>query len=131
MDPKVRDLIEKVKASAITAAESAGKVADSAAKKAGEFVETAKLNLKVFDLNTDIELGYKEIGKNVYMTHIGAEIDAESIETKLAELDEKFAKIDLLKAELAARKSTITCPGCGKECGKNDEYCSACGTSLS
>ena len=65
MEQKIKELLEKVKITASTAAEVAGKAADAATKKAGEIAGVTKLNLQVFDLNTDIELLFKDIGKSV------------------------------------------------------------------
>ena len=130
MDPKVREIIERVKATAMNAAEAAGHAMDVATQKAGEFVDVTKLNLKVFDLNTDIDLLYKEIGKNVYLTHTGEEVDPELIEEKIAEIDEKMARIEELKAEITNKKNTTTCPNCGCECQKGDSYCRVCGAAM-
>ena len=130
MDQKIKDLLEKVKVTATTAAEAAGKAADVASKKAGELANVTKLNLQIFDLNTDIELLFKEIGKSVYLTHTGAEIEAEEIDSKIVQIDEKYAKIAELTECIASRKTTCRCPNCGCECDKTDSFCSACGTKL-
>ena len=130
MDPKVREIMEKVKATAMTAAEAAGKAADTASKKAGELVGLTKLNLKIFDLNTEIEIAFKEIGRHVYLTHTGANVDSQVIEDKISSIDEKYARIAEIKSELAAKKHTVVCPNCGKECEKDDIFCRICGTSL-
>ena len=37
---------------------------------------------------------YKEIGKLVYLTHIGLDIDPKDIELKLSLIDEKLEKIE-------------------------------------
>jgi len=130
MDPKVREIMEKVKATAMTAAEAAGKAADVASKKAGELLEVTKLNLQVFDLNTEIEIAFKEIGRNVYLTHTGADVDPQVIEEKISAIDEKYARIAEIKKDLASKKRTVVCPNCGKECEKDDIFCRICGTSL-
>jgi len=130
MEQRVKEILEKVKASAVTAAEMAGKAAGAAGKKAGGFVETTKLNLQIFDLNTDIDLAFKEIGKNIYATHIGEEVPADIIESKLAEIDGKYARISEIKGEIALKKSTEKCPSCGKTCDREDIYCRYCGTML-
>ena len=130
MEQKIKDILEKVKVTATTAAEAAGKAADVASKKASELAGITKLNLQIFDLNTDIELLFKEIGKSVYLTHTGAEIEAEEIDGKIAQIDEKYARIAELKEMIASRKSGCKCPSCGSECDKGDAFCSSCGAPL-
>lgn len=134
MDPKVRNLLEKVKVSATIIANKTGKVAtkaaDVAGKKATEVVEATKLNLQVFDLNTETEILYKEIGKMVYDTHVGLEINQEDVDNKIQLVDEKLAKIAELKSKLDAFKASNKCPSCGRECDKDDAFCSDCGAQL-
>lgn len=130
MDQKLMELLEKIKATAATAAEAAGKAADVASKKASELAGVTKLNLQVFDLNTDIELLFKDIGKAVYLTHTGAEIEAEEIDAKIALIDEKYAKIAELRECIASKKTTFCCSNCGRECDKGDAFCSSCGAAL-
>jgi hypothetical protein len=130
MESKMHDMLEKAKATAMTAATAAGKAADSATRMAGGLFETTKLNLQVFDLNTDIELLFKEIGKAVYLTHTGAAADAEEINDKIAVIDGKYAKIRELKAQIEERRDTLRCPSCGAECAKEDVYCRVCGQHL-
>ena len=127
MDKRVKDLLEKVKITAGAAVEAAGKAAESAGKKAGEVVENTKLSLKIFDLNSEIEIAYKEIGRLVYMTHAGLEADAEELEQILARIDEKNAQIAALKAKQTETKTTVVCVNCGKTCDKNDSFCRYCG----
>lgn len=130
MDSRVIDLLEKAKATAMNAASAAGKAADSATKIAGGLFETTKLNLQVFDLNTDIELLFKEIGKSVYLTHTGADIDAEEISAKVNAIDEKYAKIQQLRQNIEERRDSLKCKECGRECERGDTFCRSCGKSL-
>ena len=127
MEAKVKEILEKVKVTACAAGRAAENAANVASKKAGEALETTKLTLVNFDLNTDIELLYREIGKLVYLTHEGADIDPECITDKIALIDEKFEKIEANKKQIAYRKTVAVCPDCGKECKKEDAFCSACG----
>jgi len=130
MDQNVKEIFEKVKATASIAYAAAGKAAEAAGKKAGEMVESTKLNLQVFDLNTEIEILYKEIGKLVYKTHIGDDVDAEEVDKQISAIDEKYAKINELRQKLAELKHTMQCPNCGKEVEKNDTYCKSCAYKL-
>ncbi|MBO5973987.1 MAG: hypothetical protein J6Q16_04775 [Clostridia bacterium] len=76
---------------------------------------------------------YREIGRLVYLTHEGEEINPECITDKIALIDEKFAKIEANKKQIAYRRTVAVCPECGKECkvpfnpteGKA-VYCSEC-----
>ncbi len=127
MDAKVKEILEKVRITACAAGKAAENAACVAGKKAGEALETTKLTLKNFDLNTDIEMLYREIGRLVYLTHEGEEIDPECITDKIALIDEKFAQIEANKKQITYRKTVALCPECGKECKKEDAFCSACG----
>ena len=125
-----KNLMEKMKITASQAAEAAGKAADVASKKAGSVVENTKLNLQIMDINSDIEILYKEIGKSVYLTHTGVEVDADELEHKLTLIDEKLQLIESIKGELAEKKTSETCPYCGKEYNKEDAFCASCGFEL-
>ena len=127
MDARVKEVLEKVKITACAAGKAAGNVANAASKKAGEAFENTKLILKNFDLNTDIEILYKEIGKLVYLTHLGEEIDPECINEKLTVIDEKLDRIEENKKQIAYRKTVSVCPECSNECKKEDSFCSSCG----
>ena len=56
MDERVRELLDRVRGTALTMGEAAGATARYAAKCAGQTVDIAKLNMKIFDLKTDIKL---------------------------------------------------------------------------
>ena len=130
MDAKVKEVLERVKITACAASKAAENAASVATKKAGEALETTKLTLINFDLNTDIEMLYREIGRLVYLTHEGEEIDPECITDKIALIDEKFAKIEANKKQIAYRRTVAVCSECGKECKKEDAFCSACGNKF-
>lgn len=130
MEQTVKDLLQKAKEMACAAGKAAGSAADAATKKAGEAFEATKLALANFDLNADIELLYKEIGKNVYLTHKGEEVDPEKITETLAEIDEKFEKIESNKKQIAFIKTVSVCTECGAQCDKKDAYCRVCGQKL-
>ncbi|MDP4109068.1 MAG: zinc ribbon domain-containing protein [Bacillota bacterium] len=130
MEQKTKDIMEKIKATASIAAEAAGKAAEAAGKKAGEVMEITKLNLQIFDLNTEIEILYKEIGKMVYNTHAGQDVSAEELELKLNQLDEKREMAAAIKEKISERRTQNKCPNCGKECDKDDSFCRTCGAQL-
>ena len=130
MDQNMKEILQRVKVGAATAAEAVSRAADAATQKAGELADATKLNLQLFDRNTELEALFKDLGKIVYLTHTGAETDEAALEEKLAQIDEKYAQLSALKEEQEAAKATVICPVCGKSCDKNDLYCRVCGEKL-
>lgn len=130
MDEKVKELLEKAKLTAGLAADTAVKAAGVVTQKSTRLVEKTKQNLKVFDLNNEVELLMREIGRMVYLTHTGVETDEQELEAKLAQIDEKYAQIDEIRGLLEEQKTTCVCPVCGKTCDKTDLYCRVCGEKL-
>ena len=130
MDPNVKAILERAKATATYAAEKAGRMADAATKKAGDMAASAKLNLQIFDLNTEIDGVYKEIGKIVYLAHTGDDSHTAELDDKFVQIDDRLAKIAEVRETIANTKTTLECPVCGKECSKDDAFCSKCGHKL-
>ena len=109
---------------------TAAKAADAAGKTAASVLSATKLNLQIFDLNTEVEILYKEIGKMVHSEHLGKEEDPAVLQIKLQLIDEKLQKISELQEQLHAERSEVFCPNCGKQCKKDDAFCSHCGAQL-
>ena len=130
MDEKVKELLEKARLTAGLAADTAVKAAGVVTQKGGQIVEKTRRSFQVFDLNNEVELLMRDIGRMVYLTHTGAEADEGELEEKLVQIDEKYARIGEIKAELEAGKTTTVCPVCGKSCDKTDLYCRICGEKL-
>ena len=132
MDEKVKEIIDKVKASAVSAGEYVGVKAQQAGKRAGEMMEVTKLNLQVFDLNNEISLLYRQLGEILYSAHVDPATDDTLVAEKLAEIDGKHARIASLKERIEEYKQTQKCknPECGRLCGKDDTYCPRCGAEL-
>ena len=123
MDDKFKNLFTKVK-------DQATFVADVAGQKSKEVYEVSKNNLKSFDLNTEIEAIYKEIGKLVYQSHKGADIAEETIAFKVAEIERRQEEINALKNRADMVKNTTTCPNCNAVLKKEDKFCSNCGMTF-
>jgi ribosomal protein L12E/L44/L45/RPP1/RPP2 len=130
MDQNLKDMLEKVKSGAITAAVAVSRAADTASQKAGDLADTTRLNLQLFDLNTELELLFKELGKIVYLARTGVEVEDDELESKISRIDDKYAAIAEVRAKLAARKNTVRCPVCGTDCEKEDAFCRHCGSAL-
>ncbi|NMA09080.1 MAG: hypothetical protein GX929_08215 [Clostridiales bacterium] len=112
MDPKVRELLNKVKESALT-------YGKAGVKFASETAERARLNLQIFDLNTEIDIAYKEIGKLVYAMHAGDEVCSEAVQSQIEAIDSRRAQIAELRARLSSFKA--------KPAEEKAEECCCCG----
>lgn len=130
MDAKVQTFLDKVKVMADKTGRAVSRAADATGKKAGELASATRINLQIFDLNTECEVLYKEIGKMVYDLHKGEEVSNDEMDAKITAIDEKQDKIAALRAELAGMKSVVTCPQCGRQCSREDAFCSNCGGAL-
>ena len=130
MDNRVAMMLEKAKVVAGKTSQAATRAVESAGKAAGDMAQATKLNLQIFDLNTECEVLYKEIGKLVYDIHQGVEVASDAKDGYLEQLDDLRARVDDLRAQLAEMKQTVTCPSCGKSCSREDAFCAACGAAL-
>lgn len=127
----MNELLKKIRASASVAGDFAVKTANSAGKKANEVFNVSKYNLAIFDLNTEVDLLYKEIGAMIYQSHCNEDTSAEVLEEKLQELDGKMQEIAELRAKIAELRETKECPNCGTKMEKDAQFCKSCGTKLS
>nr|WP_297274371.1 hypothetical protein [uncultured Agathobaculum sp.] len=130
MDAKVQSFLDKIKVMAEKTGKAAGYAADVAGKKATELAGATRINLQIFDLNTECEVLYKEIGRMVYELHRGSEVSNDEMDEKIAAVDAKQEKIAALREELAGMRTLVVCPHCGKTCSREDAYCSGCGGAL-
>ena len=73
MDMKMQAFLDKVKDMADKTGKVSRHAAGVAGKKANDLALATRINLQIFDLNTECEALYKEIGKLVYDLHRGAE----------------------------------------------------------
>lgn len=130
MDSNVSMILEKIKVVAEQTRTATVRAADIAGRKANEVAQATRLNLQIFDRNTECEVLYKEIGKVIYDIHQGAETKEDVIENKLLALDALHTELDALRTELAALKTVWICPHCGRQCSREDAYCAGCGNPL-
>lgn len=130
MDERVRELLERVKNTAVDLGEAAGTTARSAGKYAGQMVDIAKLNMRIFDLKNDVNDLLRDVGQMVYDTHQGKEPSEGGMDALLTQLDEKHAAIGEVKERIAVLRNAKECPSCGNMCGRDDHFCKECGAQL-
>lgn len=109
---------------------SASEVAQTVAEKSSEVVEISKIKYAVHDLSKDVKKLYFELGKLTYSELKDSSELTEDMSIKCEIIEAKLAKIEALKKKEAQVRNSLTCPECGKECGKNDERCPYCGADI-
>lgn len=130
MDERVKELLDRIRDTAGVAADAAADTARVAGKKAGQMVDVAKLNVQLFDLNGELGEVLRQLGQVMYDTHRGRAGSDENVPQLLARADELSARIAELKDRIAALRQSSTCPVCGACCGREDQFCRACGSKL-
>ena len=130
MNDRIRNIFEKVYSGASVAGEIATKTAELAGEKAKDAYNSSKINLKIFDLKTDIDILYKDIGKLIYSAHKNEDSSVEEIDKRLEAIDERMERIEMLRAELSKKGETKICEECGKENPQDSAFCLKCGTEF-
>ena len=130
MDERVKELLDRIRDTAEVAADAAADTARVAGKKAGQMVDAAKLNVQIFDLNTELNDVLRQLGQVMFDTHRGAEIDNDNLPHLLSKADELTGRIAELRDRVAALRHSRTCAACGAACGREDQFCRVCGQKL-
>ncbi|MBR5543138.1 MAG: zinc ribbon domain-containing protein [Oscillospiraceae bacterium] len=130
MNDRIKGIWDKIVAGANVAGAFASKTAETAGKKATDVFNTSKLSLKVFDLKTDIDVLYKEVGRMIYAAHTNEEASTEELDAKLLEIDKKLSEIEEIKVVIENSRTTKKCPECERENPRDSAFCAGCGTRL-
>ena len=130
MDDKVKELLERIRDTACEAADAAAGTARTAGRKAGQMVDAAKLNVQLFDLNSERNDVLRQLGQVMYNTHLGQLAEGDPVTDLLEKADSLTARIEEVKSRVDDLRHTQTCPSCGASCGKDDKFCRRCGKDL-
>lgn len=128
MNETIKGIWDKICAGAAVAGELATKTAETAGEKAKDVYAASKNNLKILNLNAEIDVLYKEVGKLIYAAHCSEETSSEELDARLLAIDEKKTQIEELRAEVDDGEKV--CSECGKVNPKESAFCAACGTKL-
>lgn len=131
MNEKVQELLENVQRTASRVSDVAVDAAYGVGKKAGELLSVAKLNIRLVDLRSEVNLQLREVGEMVYATHTGNPTESETLLAKLQEIDGLKAQIAAVEAEIGRQHTAAgECPVCGTEPREGDQFCRECGEKL-
>lgn len=98
-----------------------------AAKKSGELVEVAKLNLGIVSEEEKIKKEYIYIGKLIYEMHTEEEELPEGFSEHCERIDSYEDSIKELKLKIYKIKNIKLCPSCNTEIEKGFKFCPKCG----
>ena len=129
MDDRIQELLDKIRGTAASVGETAAPAARYMGQRAGELMDTAKLNIQIFNQNAEISDLLRRMGQVMYRTHLGQEPE-EDVTALLAQADAAYARLNELKDEVAALRQGQPCPACGALCAKGDRFCKSCGAQL-
>ena len=105
-------------------------VSGTVAKKSGEVVETQKLKMKKYSIESDIRKDYELMGR-IYFAEMeeSGNIDenVEEIFQRIVEAKDAVAEID---EKLATYGKGKVCAVCGEKAAKNMTYCPYCGSKF-
>lgn len=132
MNEKVQDLLDNVQRTACQVSDVAVDAAYGVGKKAGELLSVAKLNIRLVDLRSEVNLQLREVGEMVYATHTGTPTESEALLAKLQEIDALKEQIANLEAEIGRQhaRGEDGCPVCGTVPREGDQFCRECGEKL-
>ena len=130
MNEAINDVVEKIKSTAATAGAVAEKAAEATAKKTAELVKLSKINLRMFELNREIEDLFEKIGRVVYAAHLNPEADTGGLDEILALIDEKSTELEELRNRAIELKNGVSCGKCGVMVDKKYKYCPHCGAEI-
>ncbi len=109
----------------------ASKTAKDAVKVSGDAVEFTKLKFKLAELNDKIDNEYTEIGKAVYKSSFGDDIDSDAIQERCSIINQLKAEVAEVEDEISAVTNKKQCPRCGAKNSSDSIYCSKCGEKIS
>ena len=109
---------------------NAKSAAQTGGKMAGQFVDMSKLRINLSELNGEINRRYQELGQFIYEAKKAGTADETELDEKIAGLDDLYAQLAAVSAQLAALQNKVTCPCCGKQMEIDATFCSHCGMKL-
>ena len=130
MNEKLQSLLNSIQESAEKFGDTAADAAYGVGKKAEALLSTAKLNMKIADLKSQINQQLKAVGEMIYGTHTGNPTDSDVLLNKLQEIDGLYAQIAQLEELIGRRPAPAACPSCGQVSQEGDLFCRGCGTKL-
>lgn len=141
-DGRINQILAHLASAASIAGSGVSEAVNSAGSKVEEKYSEFKLKMDLARLKEEMDKLLANVGRTMYMIHIGALADAqktedgtildtqEAIDNLLKQADQKQAEIDAISDTLAKTSGKRACAVCNKVADSDDQYCSACGAKL-
>ena len=141
MNEKIYEFLDLARKSAGTARDAAAEAAEAACKGAAdaayaaqqvgtELLATAKVRIRIVELEAEVNTKLRDLGKLLYATHTGTPTESEVLLEKLQEIDGLRARITELNAKVSKESAVSACPFCGAASRPGDAFCRECGGKL-
>lgn len=131
MNETINELLEHIKRGAERAGGAVERTVRAAGEKTGEFVEGAKINLHIVDLQMRVKDILRDVGALVYDAHRDPNTDTERVDAMLKELDDLHEEIKECKDRYAEVRQRRVCPACKADVGRKESFCGKCGEKMS
>ncbi len=103
---------------------------DVIGEKAGQFVDTSKLNIKMAEMKSELKKEFESLGKTVYNANKNNTESKFEVDIQIRQIDSLHVQIEKLKNEIAAMKNKTLCKACGNQNEKDSSFCAKCGGEL-
>ncbi len=105
-------------------------VVSSVSKNTDTAVRFSKLKVKATQLSSDIKVKNEKLGAIIYDMVKTNVKENEEFDALIAQIDEDYAKLAEISAQLDELKNVVTCTHCGAKTKNENSYCPKCGTKL-
>ena len=127
MNEKARAIAGRLRVKAAGVGAAAQRAVAEAGRRTGDSIETTKLNVRIYEINSEINVCMRKLGELMYAACAGGNADDAAVDALLAEIDGKKAEAAELRRRISELKKERPCPVCGAPCGAGDRFCRRCG----
>lgn len=108
----------------------AKELTETAARKATDIADLAKLKLELAENENAIKRTYEAIGRLTYTAAREGQEDSESLAELMTQIDELMAENAELTDKIDRNRNRKTCAACGTANEETSAYCKHCGQGL-
>ena len=130
MNEKAKAVAGRLRVKAAGVGAAAQKAIADAGRKTGDTIEITKLNVRIFEINSEVNVSFRKLGELMYAAYAGEETADEAVDALLAEIDGKKEEAAALRRRISELKKERPCPVCGSSCGEGDRFCRKCGAEV-